>query len=153
MKRSVWSVVAVVLVLGAAACGGDDDDDGDGDDTPAADAAPGTPDAAPTGCTLAYVSGCTTPTDLTGMTKVTVMISGLTYGANNCIKVKAGTEVTIQASDSHPLASESCSPAGIPASSAKATADLKFTAAEGLYNYFCTAHKGAGMKGVIEVVP
>lgn len=85
---------------------------------------------------------------------VNVAIQGRSY-TPRCLRVKAGTRVTIAASDVHPL--QGVRAAGGPANPfvqpQEATAPQTRTlGSPGLYPYFCTHHgdaNGGGMAGAI----
>lgn len=107
---------------------------------------------------LSAINACdpSTAVDLTGSSTTAVTISGLAYSPA-CIKVRAGTVVTISASSVHPLhpgvdcvdAASGASPIAI------STADEPVTFANpGSYGFFCSVHcSSAGMKGAVYVVP
>ena len=75
-----------------------------------------------------------------------------------CLKIKAGTTVTIQASGAHPLQGQA-DVAGVAnpfrTESAKTTPQTHTLSDVGFYGYFCVAHgfeNGRGMAGSIQVV-
>lgn len=87
-----------------------------------------------------------------------VEISGRGYSPN-CLKVKAGTTVSIQASGRHPLQGMRAI-AGVenPFQSANGSESQETHTLNkpGQYGYFCTAHgdeSGRGMAGAILVIP
>src|SRR5687768_175114 len=116
MNRRTASIRPLLLVAMLVACGGDDADDPATDaasapelDASAADAGPdaASPDAAPQACPPTF-AGCGTPLDLTGMSSVTIGFNR-EYYTPACIRVSAGTTVSIAATDRHPLAAAPCS--------------------------------------------
>jgi plastocyanin len=115
------------------------------------------PDLAANICPTTYAS-CTTLTDMTASTAVTIGFGGtgssgaFTYSPN-CIKIHSGTTVTFSGDfSSHPLATETCSPTAFTPPGSGITTKT-FTPSVGVYNYFCQIHTSIGMKGVIQVVP
>jgi plastocyanin len=163
MRAGATLLLAALVGLGA--CGGPPSDDPQPhdalvlDDAASLDAAPadaaGPPDAL--GPCAASYAGCASYADRTGEATVTITASDDVYDPP-CIRVTAGTQVTIGASDSHPLAAAPCSPddfVGAPASGIATTGSYPVATA-GIYGYWCTAHgtpSGAGMAGAIQVVP
>lgn len=88
-------------------------------------------------------------------TQVTVNIDGRGYSPA-CLKVKAGTVVTIQASNGHPLQGvQGDGPANPFRRGSEATSPETHQLNEpGRYDYFCTRHgdeSGRGMAGTILV--
>lgn len=113
---------------------------------------------APTGppaCAAAY-AGCTAFTDLTGMASTTVAIGpGFAYNPN-CIRVDAGTMVTLPGASIHPLM-QGCGAedVGVPAGGSTVDQTITFDVA-GTYGFYCMFHgapDGTGMAMAIEVVP
>jgi plastocyanin len=125
--------------------------DAGGSDSGGADSGP------PEGCPLTY-SGCTTFEDLTGETtvEVTIVAAGASFAYEpHCIRISAGTTVSIPAEAIHPLDDASCSPetSPLPETPTVVDGDYTFTAA-GAYGFFCSVHgsdTGAGMAGLIVV--
>jgi len=131
------------------------------------DAGPGGTDAgggdvdagsAPAGCGTDF-AGCTTFTDMTGMGSVTINTGpGFAY-TPKCVRVSAGTMVTIQGSITHPLEKAPCSPSGTELDSivelTGAVTDTTVTfGAAGNYGIYCHNHgapAGTGMAGQIRV--
>jgi plastocyanin len=110
------------------------------------------------GCAVTY-SGCTTLEDHTGedMVTVTVVADPTTLFAYSphCIRVSAGTTVSIPGSAIHPLTSAPCSPSDTPLPPDPTTTDGDYTfTGTGSYGFYCAVHgapSGAGMAGVIVV--
>lgn len=97
-------------------------------------------------------AGCATIEDHTGVATFAVSFGTGNSYAPNCIRVSAGTVVTLPASAFHPLARASCSPAAAPALDSTG-GDYTFDTA-GSYGYYCANHgsdTGAGMAGLIIV--
>jgi plastocyanin len=122
------------------------------------DAAPpvdvGPIDAAPDGPCPATYAGCTTLEDHTGETAITLMFSGFAY-TPHCIRISAGTTVTIPGSSLHPLHGATCSAEGspLPTTPTPSNGDYTFDSA-GAYGYYCNNHgtnAGGGMAGLIVV--
>lgn len=111
-------------------------------------------DTGPTNCTTSY-AGCMALTDMTGMAMVTIATTAsLTY-TPNCIRISAGTMVTIEGSLLHPLRGATCSPAESPLPMTASTTGGTFTFnTPGEYGYYCQNHgtnAGVGMAGLIVV--
>jgi len=108
-------------------------------------------------CPVAF-AGCTTLEDHTADTMVTIDVVMPTPGtyaySPNCIRIQAGTIVTITNTAFHPLTSAPCSPADSPISSGPSTTtDFTFATA-GSYGFFCGNHgtsDGQFMAGLIVV--
>lgn len=123
--------------------------------TPAVDANVQADANLPTGCEGFH--GCTaaTATDMTGMSAVSIGFGvGLTY-APDCVRISAGTVVTIAASGGvggHPLRTAACAPSDtpLPTTPVEAPADYTFEN-PGLYGFECAAHASLGMQGLIIV--
>lgn len=150
------AALSTILLL-ALACGERADPDPAHDAAAEPDAAPAdgpAPDGAPAACPETF-AGCAAPVDRTGMAAVTITTVGDGYSPP-CIRVSAGTQVTIAASDRHPLRAAPCSPEdfiGAPPSGTTTTATYT-PAGTGVYGYFCPVHgtaNGAGMAGAIIV--
>lgn len=187
MRRLALSLVVAFTLAGFTSGCGDDDgtvpgtdsgpagaDSGPGGGTDAgpgggADSGPDAPDAgpgtdldagpAPVGCANDF-AGCATYMDLTGMSAVSITTGpGFVY-APKCVRVSAGTMVTIAGSTSHPLTKAPCSPAGTELDTLGATGSVTGAtvtfAAEGNYGIYCMNHgtsAGGGMAASIQVVP
>lgn len=117
----------------------------------------------PTVCAATY-AGCTTATtmDMTGASITNVPIaatSSFTYDPP-CIRIRAGTMVTITNTTTHPVVASACSPTNTPmpltatpAASPATTSTYTFSNA-GLYGYHCNVHgnqAGTTMSGLIIV--
>ncbi|MEW5853326.1 MAG: hypothetical protein AB2A00_31390 [Myxococcota bacterium] len=104
------------------------------------------------------VSGCAEDDyqDETGQGTFSISTSGTTY-TPKCVKVSAGTAVTIAGSSFHPLQGQAdvngvANP--FTGSSAATTAQTQTLSTPGFYGYYCTAHgsaAGTGMAGAIWV--
>lgn len=117
------------------------------------DAATGDDAATPTECSATFADCTTTSTeDFTGMATVTIGFgAGNTYD-HKCIRVSAGTVVTLPGSSFHPLTAASCSTAGGPTLTTTG-GDFTFANA-GHYGYYCANHgtdTGQFMAGLIIV--
>ncbi len=110
-------------------------------------------------CLNSYVTntGCSTFTDMTGMSAVTIDVgkTGLTFSPK-CVKVSKGTKVTFSSTvgfESHPLRS-ACGPSSVIKNTDTGTS-VEFTmGAEGDYGYYCNFHgasDGTNMAGMIQV--
>jgi plastocyanin len=114
-----------------------------------------TSDAAPTtgGDAAAFtaIAPCASTSDyVTGMTAITTLVT-LRYSPQ-CLKVTAGTRVSIQATSAHPLAGLATGSANNPIPAGPNTADQMVTfATAGFYPYKCNIHGGIGMTGVVWV--
>lgn len=108
------------------------------------------------GQSLPVVAGCTAADFVTGESNSRIVTSGATYNPK-CLRVKAGSSVTIQASLHHPLAAmPNIDGATNPFSdrASFASAQTRVLDTPGLFGYFCEAHgdaEGDGMAGVILV--
>ena len=84
-----------------------------------------------------------------------VMPTAATYAYSpNCIRIAAGTMVTITNSAFHPLMSAPCSPTDSPIATSPSTATTFTFATPGNYGYFCANHgapDGRFMSGLIVV--
>lgn len=69
-----------------------------------------------------------------------------------CLRVRAGTTITIEANEVHPLASRPGGSANNPIPSTTSNATVTF-AEPGFYPYLCTLHDALGMIGVVQVEP
>jgi len=142
------ALLAMFTMGGLVAC---DDGGDDGTDGTTIDAAVGGADAM-VGCAANY-AGCATFEDHTADATFTVMTPGNSYSPK-CIKVKAGTAVTITASGTHPFVSDTCNPTPL---ADRATADVTFTVNNvGTFGYYCDvpgANGGRGLAGPIPGVP
>jgi plastocyanin len=117
------------------------------------------PDTGPVICEDGY-AGCTAATamDMTGMSgpiAITVTGSGTATPrySPSCVRVSAGTMVTIENSAIHPLRPATCSPSDTPITGAAGTSSFTFANA-GRYGYWCGNHgadNGTGMAGLIIV--
>lgn len=105
------------------------------------------------------VSGCTAGMFESRTGQVTVSTTAASTYTPKCLKVRAGTEVTIGASATHPLQGQAdvgglSNPyAGAMQSTMPVTRTLE---TEGLLGFYCTVHgdpAGNGMAGAIWVVP
>ena len=104
------------------------------------------------------VAGCREQdyVDGTAATVIKVTAAGLTP---KCLRVHAGTKVSIQGSAIHPMqgmAAVNGVANPFIAATASQTLAAKTLTAAGFYGYFCTHHgtaAGAGMAGAIQVVP
>jgi plastocyanin len=67
-----------------------------------------------------------------------------------CLRVTAGTTVTIEASGTHPLSPRSGGSPGNPIPSTSNNASVAFTT-PGFYPFECTVHGDGGMTGVVWV--
>lgn len=170
MRSSRLVVPVACLVLAACSqppapvdsggAGGDAGSDAGHDaSTSAADtgADAGPPVDAATMCAIDF-AGCTTLEDHTADTMVTidvVMPTAATYAYSpSCIRIAAGTMVTIANSAFHPLMSATCSPADSPIATSSSTATTFTFASAGNYGYFCGNHgapDGQFMAGLIVV--
>ncbi len=107
------------------------------------------------GCAVTF-AGCSAFVDHTGESAVSVgfAAAGFLYSPN-CIRVSAGTVVTIAGSTLHPLHGATCAPTGSPLPATPIAMDGDYTfAAPGAYGYYCNNHgtnAGAGMSGLIIV--
>jgi plastocyanin len=174
MRRALHATFLIFL----AACGDDDDSvdaalplpvDAATVDAPAFDAAafdaavvdaavfdsvPGEPDAAfaidaapLAGCPVSF-AGCSAYVDETSSAQVAIQVGAGNFYTPKCVRVKAGTAVTIQVTGSHPLSSAGCGAAPVSSSFIAGT--------PGVLGYFCTNHgngNGGGMAGAILVEP
>lgn len=162
MRARISLLLAALVGLGA--CGGSPPEDPQPHDALAVDAsaldaapadAAGPPDAIGL-CGVGF-AGCSAYVDRTGEAAVTITVGDDFYDPR-CLRVTAGTQVTIGASDSHPVAAAPCSPddfIGAPSSGVAITTSYQVTTA-GTYGYWCTSHgtpSGGGMAGAIQVVP
>jgi plastocyanin len=114
-------------------------------------------------CVATSINGCTigTATDMTGQANVAISFASFSY-TPQCVKVTAGTVVTFNGSfASHPLlGGQDVSGTGVPAASGPfvpvtntgTTAPFTMSTAA-TFPYYCTAHVGSGMEGVVFVVP
>jgi plastocyanin len=111
------------------------------------------PDTGPPPPCAATFASCDALEDHTADDAVTLAFSGFAY-TPKCIRVHAGTVVTIPGSSLHPLRSATCSPPGpIPSTPTPTNGDYTFTTA-GTYGYYCNNHgtnAGGGMAGLIVV--
>jgi plastocyanin len=103
-------------------------------------------------------SGCTSLEDMTSASTVTIANVGFSSYDHHCIRIAAGTMVTITNSSIHPLHAASCSTAGGPIPSTPAADPSGMTtytfATAGRYGYYCNVHGadiGTGMAGLIVV--
>lgn len=69
-----------------------------------------------------------------------------------CLRVRAGTTITIEANEVHPLAPRPGGSANNPIPSTTSNATVTF-AEPGFYPYLCTLHDALGMIGVVQVEP
>ncbi len=118
-------------------------------------------DSGPSDCLEGYAS-CTlvTATDDTMVTEpIAISVIGGTLADpayrydRPCIRIRAGTSVTIENSGTHPLRAASCSPADSPILAAPTASTFTFDHA-GHYGYYCLAHgtnAGEHMAGMIIV--
>ena len=110
----------------------------------------------PRGCPLTF-SGCTAFDDRTGEAAVVIgfAAAGVLAFDPQCIRVSAGTIVTIPGSTVHPPRNAGCSPTDSPIAPGPTPADGVYTFANaGAYGYFCNVHGaigGEGMAGLIIV--
>jgi len=112
----------------------------------ASDAAPDTGGGA-----FMAIAPCTNASDyVAGMTAITTL-AALRYSPQ-CLKVTAGTQVSIQASSTHPLSGLATGSASNPIPTGSKTTDQMVTFARvGFYPFQCDIHSGFGMKGVVWV--
>ena len=104
------TVLSLALVLAVSGCGDDapaPGDSGTDADSGGTDAGPG--DAGPVGCPSDFAR-CTTYMDLTGMTAVSIAADPSLVYTPKCVRVGAGTTVTIGADMLHPIKAAPCSP-------------------------------------------
>jgi len=97
------------------------------------------------------IAPCASTSDyVTGMTAITTLAT-LRYSPQ-CLKVTAGTRVSIQATSTHPLIGLATGSANNPIPGGRSTTDQMVTfATAGFYPYQCDIHFGIGMKGVVWV--
>ena len=121
------------------------------DAAPRRDAGP-----APPGCPETF-GGCVDFEDHRGEATVTIDFdpAGALAYTPNCIRVSAGTQVTVPGSAVHPLVGAPCSPAATPLAptSMPSTTDYTF-GTPGTYGYYCNFHgapTGEGMAGLVLV--
>lgn len=159
------SFLAMTAVLSIASCGSPEESTGDAaradagtlpdagrdlDGGTVADA--GEPDAAPDAGTLPFeaIAPCDAPDDYVDGTYVSA------YDSNEydpaCLRVRAGTTVTIEASAAHPLAPRSGGSDASPIVGATTDSSIRFDE-PGFYPYLCVLHDTLGMIGVVQVVP
>ncbi len=104
---------------------------------------------------LPTVSGCTADQFVMGDQVSLIQPAGANYSPR-CLKVKAGAQVTIDASNRHPLMGMDAID-GVEntlGSQEFSTPQTRIYSVPGIYGYFCTAHgdsEGDGMAGAIWV--
>jgi plastocyanin len=103
------------------------------------------------GVAFMAIAPCPNMSDyVTGMTAITTLVT-LKYSPQ-CLKVTAGTSVSIQASSAHPLSGLATGSANNPIPAARSTTDQMVTfMTAGFYPYRCEVHGGIGMTGVVWV--
>jgi plastocyanin len=111
-------------------------------------------DTGPTTCGATY-AGCMTLTDMRGMSSVMITATASLQYTPKCIRISAGTMVTIEGSLLHPLRGATCSPADSPLPMTASMTGGTFTFANpGEYGFYCQNHgtnAGVGMAGLIVV--
>jgi plastocyanin len=96
------------------------------------------------------IAPCANTSDyVTGMTAITTLAT-LKYSPQ-CLKVTAGTIVSIQATSVHPLSGLATGSANNPIPAGKTTDQMVTFVTAGFYPYQCDVHSGIGMKGVVWV--
>ena len=107
--------------------------------------------AGSTGATFMAIAPCASMTSyVTGMTTITTT-DAFTYGPS-CLKVTAGTMVTIQGSAVHPLVGLTTGSANNPIPLGPSTTDQTVTfGTPGFYPFHCNIHFSIGMSGVVWV--
>jgi plastocyanin len=97
------------------------------------------------------IAPCTTVSSyMTGATTI-MTTANFTYSPA-CLKVAAGSSVTIQASAVHPLSGLTTGTANNPIPAGGKTADQMVTfTTPGFYPFHCDVHFGIGMSGVVWV--
>jgi plastocyanin len=103
------------------------------------------------GAVFVSINPCTAASVyVTGMT--TIQATDTFEYSPACLKVTAGTKVTIQASDTHPLSGLATGSANNPIPTGGKTVDQMVTfTAPGFYPFHCDVHAAIGMKGVVWV--
>lgn len=134
------TLLLVSSFLSLAACGGSSPADmGTGTDSGAFSSLP------PCGAMSDYVAGPTT---------VTAGVGGFVY-APKCLRVPAGTVVTLPGSATHPLRRSTRGTAGSPIPDGPSTSAQVITfSSPGFYPYYCNVHgndSGTTMSGVVWV--
>lgn len=107
----------------------------------------------PTECPSDFADCMGGVVDHTADDAVTITIDGLAlrYVAP-CIRVHAGTMVTVPGSVGHPLIDAACSPSDSPLPATMSTTGGTYTFDHpGTYGYECTLHAALGMRGLIIV--
>lgn len=102
------------------------------------------------------IAGCTEGSFVQGGSNTTIATSGASY-TPKCLRIKVGSQVSIEASNRHPLmAMPNIDGYENPLASfgeVFRTTTVQFNE-PGVYGYFCTRHgdeEGDGMAGLIEV--
>jgi plastocyanin len=103
------------------------------------------------GAAFTAIDPCPSMTSyVTGMT--TIATTDAFKYSPACLKVTAGTVVTIQASDTHPLDGLTTGSANNPIPAGPSTTDQMVTfATAGFYPFHCDIHASIGMTGVVWV--
>jgi plastocyanin len=117
------------------------------------DAGAGTTGAAGTSAqAFVAVDPCNAATDYTTTTTITVDPNVIGY-MPKCVKVSAGSLVTIGASTVHPLSGTTDGSANNPIPLHQMTPQTVAFPTPGFYSFHCDVHFSVGMKGVIWVTP
>lgn len=130
----------LVLLLGLMGCGSDDGGSSGRDAGGSGGSGGGS------GGSFTSISPCTSQGSYTSGTMIS--IAGTSYSPS-CLRVAAGTAVSIAASSTHPLAPRSGGSANNPIPSQTSAATVTFSA-PGFYPFHCTVHQPT-MAGVVWV--